>query len=125
MKSASQPLGTHLFYGLTFCSSGNEIGFESLFGNVFCKDQKKFLYSLSDVLNAKDTLVFVYICNVCNDQLKLNILLIDQQALQSKMTGQQTAVETLRKTAESLITSEGDLLTNPEEIQETVGEEKT
>lgn len=38
------------------------------------------------------------------------------------MTGHQTAVDTLRKTAESLITSEGDLLSNPDEIQETVGE---
>lgn len=40
------------------------------------------------------------------------------------MTGHQTAIDTLRKTAESLITSEGDLLSNPDEIQETVGETK-
>lgn len=36
--------------------------------------------------------------------------------------GHQTAIDSLRKTAESLITSEGDLLSNPDEIQETVGE---
>ncbi len=48
----------------------------------------------------------------------------DLQALQGQMTGHQTAVDTLRKTAESLITSEGDLLSNPDEIQETVGEGK-
>ena len=47
-----------------------------------------------------------------------------QQALQGQMTGRQTAVDTLRKTAESLITCEGDLLSNPDEIQETVGEGK-
>lgn len=40
------------------------------------------------------------------------------------MTGHQTAIDTLRKTAESLITSEGDLLSNSDEIQETVGEGK-
>lgn len=38
------------------------------------------------------------------------------------MTGHQTAIDTLRKTSESLITSEGDLLSNTDEIQETVGE---
>lgn len=51
-------------------------------------------------------------------------LLIDPQALQGQMTGHQTAIDTLRKTAESLITSEGDLLSNTDEIQETVGEGK-
>lgn len=49
---------------------------------------------------------------------------IDPQALQGQMTGHQTAIDTLRKTAESLITSEGDLLSNSDEIQETVGEGK-
>lgn len=49
-------------------------------------------------------------------------LLIDPQALKGQMTGHQTAIETLRKTVESLVTSEGDLLSNPDEIQETVGE---
>nr|XP_043884695.1 dystonin-like isoform X4 [Solea senegalensis] len=46
----------------------------------------------------------------------------ETKALQGQMTGHQTSVDTLRKIAESLITSEGDLLSNPEEIQETVGE---
>lgn len=41
------------------------------------------------------------------------------------MIGHQTAVDTLRKTAEALITSEGDLLSNPDEIQETVGKGKS
>ncbi|KAG7511563.1 dystonin isoform X3 [Solea senegalensis] len=44
----------------------------------------------------------------------------ETKALQGQMTGHQTSVDTLRKIAESLITSEGDLLSNPEEIQETV-----
>ncbi len=51
-------------------------------------------------------------------------LLIYPQALQGQMTGRQTAIETLRKTAESLLTSEGDLLSNTDEIQETVGEDQ-
>ncbi|KAL7384244.1 hypothetical protein ABVT39_026968 [Epinephelus coioides] len=41
-------------------------------------------------------------------------------ALQGQMTGHQTAIDTLRKAAESLITSEGDLLSNSDDIQETV-----
>ncbi|XP_068613208.1 dystonin-like [Brachionichthys hirsutus] len=44
----------------------------------------------------------------------------ETKALQSQMTVHQTAVDTLRKTAESLITAEGDLLSNSDEIQETV-----
>lgn len=40
------------------------------------------------------------------------------------MTGHQTAIDTLSKTAESLIASEGDLLSNSDEIQETVGKTK-
>lgn len=40
------------------------------------------------------------------------------------MMGHQTAIDTLQKTAESLVTSEGNLLSNPDEIQETVGEKK-
>lgn len=39
------------------------------------------------------------------------------------MMGHQTAVDMLRKTAESLVTSEGNLLSNPDEIQETVGKQ--
>lgn len=38
------------------------------------------------------------------------------------MTGRQTAVDALCKAAESLIASEGDLLSNADEIQESVGE---
>lgn len=49
-------------------------------------------------------------------------LFINLQVLQGQMMGHQTAIDSLRKTAESLITSEGDLLSNPDEIQETVGE---
>lgn len=37
----------------------------------------------------------------------------------------QTAIDTLRKTAELLVTSEGNLLNNQDEIQETVGEERS
>ncbi|XP_029926299.1 dystonin isoform X3 [Myripristis murdjan] len=44
----------------------------------------------------------------------------ETKALQGQTTGHQTAIDTLRRTAESLITSEGDLLSNPDEIQETV-----
>lgn len=44
--------------------------------------------------------------------------------LQVQMTGHQTAIDTLRKAAESLITSDGDLLSNPDEIQEAVGQYK-
>ncbi|KAF3842188.1 hypothetical protein F7725_024139 [Dissostichus mawsoni] len=54
-------------------------------------------------------------CSACN-QLGNNL----KDALQGQMTGHQTAVDTLRKAAESLITSEGDLLSNSDEIQETV-----
>nr|XP_054606020.1 dystonin isoform X24 [Nothobranchius furzeri] len=44
----------------------------------------------------------------------------DTKVLQGQMMGHQTSLDTLRKTAELLITSEGNLLSNPEEIQETV-----
>ncbi|XP_054655058.1 dystonin isoform X8 [Dunckerocampus dactyliophorus] len=44
----------------------------------------------------------------------------DTKALQGQMSGHQTAIDTLRKTAESLVTSEGNLLSNLDEIQETV-----
>lgn len=44
--------------------------------------------------------------------------------LQVQMAGRQTAVDTLRKTAESLLASDGDLLSNPDEIQESVGEQR-
>lgn len=51
-----------------------------------------------------------------------SLTFIIPQALQGQTTGRQAAVETLRKTADALITAEGDLLTNQDEIQETVGE---
>lgn len=44
--------------------------------------------------------------------------------LQVQMTGRQTAIDTLRKSADSLIKSDGDLLSNPDEIQESVGRYK-
>ncbi|XP_059215804.1 dystonin isoform X5 [Centropristis striata] len=44
----------------------------------------------------------------------------ETKALQGQMTGHQTAIDTLRKAAESLITAEGDLLSNSDDIQETV-----
>uniref|UniRef100_A0A673BF91 Dystonin n=1 Tax=Sphaeramia orbicularis TaxID=375764 RepID=A0A673BF91_9TELE len=57
---------------------------------------------------------------IAADPQTLQKQLEDTKALQNQMTGHQTAIDTLRKTAESLITSEGDLLSNPDEIQETV-----
>nr|XP_019946702.1 PREDICTED: dystonin [Paralichthys olivaceus] len=57
---------------------------------------------------------------IAADPQSLQKQLEETKALQGQMTGHQTAVDTLRKTAESLITSEGDLLSNPDEIQETV-----
>ncbi|XP_061645426.1 dystonin isoform X26 [Phyllopteryx taeniolatus] len=50
----------------------------------------------------------------------LQIQLENTKALQGQMSGHQTAIDTLRKTADSLITSDGNLLSNPDEIQETV-----
>ncbi|XP_029031772.1 dystonin isoform X27 [Betta splendens] len=57
---------------------------------------------------------------IAADPQTLQKQLEETKALQGQMIGHQTAVDTLRKTAESLITSEGDLLSSPEEIQETV-----
>ncbi|KAM9345301.1 dystonin [Symphorus nematophorus] len=57
---------------------------------------------------------------IAADPQTLQKQLEETKALQGQMTGHQTAVDTLRKTTESLITSEGDLLSNPDEIQETV-----
>ncbi|XP_041644812.1 dystonin isoform X11 [Cheilinus undulatus] len=57
---------------------------------------------------------------IAADPQTLQKQLEDTKVLQGQMTGHQTAIDTLRKTAESLITSEGDLLSNPDEIQETV-----
>ncbi|KAM9809948.1 dystonin isoform 8-T8 [Syngnathus typhle] len=50
----------------------------------------------------------------------LQTQLEDTKALQGQMSGHQTAIDTLRKTADSLISSDGNLLSNIDEIQETV-----
>ncbi|XP_069000932.1 dystonin isoform X3 [Embiotoca jacksoni] len=57
---------------------------------------------------------------IAADPQTLQKQLEETKALQGQMMGHQTAIDTLRKTAESLIASEGDLLSNPDEIQETV-----
>ncbi|XP_078128913.1 dystonin isoform X6 [Sander vitreus] len=57
---------------------------------------------------------------IAADPQTLQKQLEETKALQGQMTGHQTAIETLRKAAESLITSEGDLLSNSDDIQETV-----
>ncbi|XP_026044863.1 dystonin isoform X2 [Astatotilapia calliptera] len=57
---------------------------------------------------------------IAADPQTLQKQLEDTKVLQGQMMGHQTAIDSLRKTAESLITSEGDLLSNPDEIQETV-----
>ncbi|XP_037638602.1 dystonin isoform X20 [Sebastes umbrosus] len=57
---------------------------------------------------------------IAADPQTLQKQLEETKALQGQMTGHQTAIDTLRKAAESLVTSEGDLLTNSDDIQETV-----
>ncbi|XP_071399790.1 dystonin-like [Centroberyx affinis] len=57
---------------------------------------------------------------IAADPQTLQKQLEETKALQGQTTGHQTAIDTLRKTADSLITSEGDLLSNPDEIQEAV-----
>ncbi|XP_054456427.1 dystonin [Anoplopoma fimbria] len=57
---------------------------------------------------------------IAADPQTLQKQLEETKALQGQMTGHQTAIDTLRKAAESLITSEGDLLSNSDNIQETV-----
>ncbi|XP_036979883.1 dystonin isoform X15 [Acanthopagrus latus] len=57
---------------------------------------------------------------IAADPQTLQKQLEETKGLQGQMTGHQTAIDTLRKIAESLITSEGDLLSNTDEIQETV-----
>ncbi|XP_034041193.1 dystonin [Thalassophryne amazonica] len=58
--------------------------------------------------------------SIAADPQTLQRHLEETKALQGQMTGHQSAIDTLRKTADSLISSEGDLLSNPDEIQETV-----
>ncbi|XP_061693198.1 dystonin [Syngnathoides biaculeatus] len=50
----------------------------------------------------------------------LQIQLENTKALQGQISAHQTAIDTLRKTADSLVTSDGNLLSNADEIQETV-----
>nr|XP_046257646.1 dystonin isoform X5 [Scatophagus argus] len=57
---------------------------------------------------------------IAADPQTLQKQLEETKSLQGQMTGHQTAIDTLRKTAESLITSDGDLLSNTDEIQEAV-----
>ncbi|KAK6301543.1 hypothetical protein J4Q44_G00275960 [Coregonus suidteri] len=57
---------------------------------------------------------------IAADPQTLQKQLEDTKALQGQTAGRQTAVETLRKTADSLVTAEGDLLTNQDVIQERV-----
>ncbi|XP_055786174.1 dystonin-like isoform X13 [Salvelinus fontinalis] len=57
---------------------------------------------------------------IAADPQTLQKQLEDTKVLQNQTTGRQTAVETLHKTSDSLVTAEGDLLTNQDEIQETV-----
>ncbi|XP_034754636.1 dystonin isoform X5 [Etheostoma cragini] len=57
---------------------------------------------------------------IAADPQTLQKQLEETKTLQGQMTGHQTAIDTLRKAAESLITSEGDLLSNSDDIQETV-----
>ncbi|XP_073690782.1 dystonin [Garra rufa] len=57
---------------------------------------------------------------IAGDPQTLQRQLEETKNLQGQTTSRQAAVETLRKTADALINAEGDLLSNPEEIQETV-----
>uniref|UniRef100_A0A674CR72 Dystonin n=1 Tax=Salmo trutta TaxID=8032 RepID=A0A674CR72_SALTR len=57
---------------------------------------------------------------IAADPQTLQKQLEDTKGLQGQTTGRQTAVETLRKTADSLVTAQGELLTNQDHIHETV-----
>ncbi|XP_028279612.1 dystonin isoform X3 [Parambassis ranga] len=57
---------------------------------------------------------------IAADPQTLQKQLEETKALQCEMVGHQTTIDTLRKTAESLVISEGDLLSNTDEIQESV-----
>ncbi|MCJ8730922.1 hypothetical protein PDJAM_G00189710 [Pangasius djambal] len=57
---------------------------------------------------------------IAADPQTLQRQLEETKALQGQTTGHQVAMETLRKTADALITAEGDLLNNKDEIQEAV-----
>ncbi|XP_056148223.1 dystonin [Lampris incognitus] len=57
---------------------------------------------------------------IAADPQSLQKQLEETKALQGQTTGRQAAVDMLRKTADSLTASEGNLLSNPDEIQESV-----
>ncbi|KAG7334350.1 hypothetical protein KOW79_002757 [Hemibagrus wyckioides] len=57
---------------------------------------------------------------IAADPQTLQRQLEETKALQGQTTGHQVALETLRKAADALITAEGDLLNNRDEIQEAV-----
>ncbi|KTF96961.1 hypothetical protein cypCar_00005784 [Cyprinus carpio] len=76
-------------------------GLDTLSNNL--QRQKSFS---EDVISHKGDLRFITISG--------------QKSLQGQTTSRQAAVDTLRKTADALISAEGDLLSHPEEIQETV-----
>ncbi|XP_051503373.1 dystonin-like [Myxocyprinus asiaticus] len=57
---------------------------------------------------------------IAGDPQTLQRQLEETKSLQGQTTDRQAAVDTLKKTADALITAEGDLLASTEEIQETV-----
>uniref|UniRef100_A0A671KRT7 Dystonin n=1 Tax=Sinocyclocheilus anshuiensis TaxID=1608454 RepID=A0A671KRT7_9TELE len=57
---------------------------------------------------------------IAGDPQTLQRQLEETKNLQGQTTSHQAAVDSLRKTADALISTEGDLLSHPEEIQETV-----
>ncbi|XP_051506822.1 dystonin-like [Myxocyprinus asiaticus] len=57
---------------------------------------------------------------IAGDPQILQRQLEETKGLHVQTTARQAAVDTLRKTADALITAEGDLLANPDEIQEAV-----
>uniref|UniRef100_A0A8C1IXG1 Dystonin n=1 Tax=Cyprinus carpio TaxID=7962 RepID=A0A8C1IXG1_CYPCA len=57
---------------------------------------------------------------IAGDPQTLQRQLEETKNLQGQTTSCQAAVDSLRKTADALISAEGDLLSHPEEIQETV-----
>ncbi|XP_052469935.1 dystonin isoform X2 [Carassius gibelio] len=57
---------------------------------------------------------------IAGDPQTLQRQLEETKNLQGQTSSRQAAVDSLRKTADALISAEGDLLSHPEEIQETV-----
>ncbi|MGH0143205.1 UNVERIFIED_CONTAM: hypothetical protein FKN15_078200 [Acipenser sinensis] len=85
--------------------------------------------SCSKVDTSKDSELDVdtsLVCTVVQDKLDSaanRYKTLHSQALQGQMSGRQGAVEKLRKTADALTATEGDLLANQDTIQETVLEQ--